>query len=613
LSAAATSNGQAPRPVDTALEFLRTLWPDPPDGYLLLFLLPGEECRWFRAADPEALAAAAVKASADRDVYLQCALSPRDFGPHNRCKAADVRALPGLWADVDVRGPAHRRAELPPDVLAATDLCRAMPRPPSLFVLSGWGVYPWWLFKEPWDLTDPAERERAKDLARRWQAHLHALAAERGWRLDSATADFARVLRLPGTLNHKLEPRPVTLELSGRLFRYDPSDLLDALPPEEPRHTRAGGKHAGGGGSPADRARALEALARLSPKRAEGYDTWLAVGMALHSVDASDAMLAEWDNWSKLCREKYEGGACAEKWATFGLDRDRKLTLGSLVWWAGQDAGGKRGRRKAAAVILDYMLAVYAPAFRRGDRVWSATLRAEVRRGDVLARCCDSAMMGALVAQALEMPCDRDGQVRPEAAPRVYRDYAPVAWGDLLGQTPDEPEAEEVEPSAELDFRRRLSAALTRIITLGRNDPEAGRRGEDGPDREARSILDWCRLFAKPGGWAKVRSYYVWCRLERPGTDRDADLRVAIRPELLGQLGLRDLEGLGQDRLADLAERYGVGCRCRAGRGGQRAIELDPEWLRGLLEAPGPREGDGEGDTGHAPAQARESGVTPSP
>jgi primase-like protein len=55
--------------------------------------------------------------------------------------------------------------------------------------------------------------------------------------------------------------------------------------------------------------------------------------MALHSVDLS--LLHEWDSWSRLAPEKYEAGACAEKWKTF--DASRGITLGSLIHWAQED------------------------------------------------------------------------------------------------------------------------------------------------------------------------------------------------------------------------------------------------------------------------------------
>jgi hypothetical protein len=116
----------------------------------------------------------------------------------------------------------------------------------------------------------------------------------------------------------------------------------------------------GDGKPPADddRERALEALAHLSKDRAANYGSWLATGMALHSVDPSEAMCAEWDRFSQLCPEKYQPGKCGEKWRTFNR---QGLSLGSLIYWAREDGweeekgprlycGGKPldGRRKRA-------------------------------------------------------------------------------------------------------------------------------------------------------------------------------------------------------------------------------------------------------------------------
>jgi len=82
------------------------------------------------------------------------------------------------------------------------------------------------------------------------------------------------------------------------------------------------------------RATALEALAAISPSRARGYTDWLQVGQALHSVDSSESMLAEWDRWSQRCPEKYSEGVCADKWRSF--QSGGGLNLASLVYWARQ-------------------------------------------------------------------------------------------------------------------------------------------------------------------------------------------------------------------------------------------------------------------------------------
>jgi hypothetical protein len=97
-----------------------------------------------------------------------------------------------------------------------------------------------------------------------------------------------------------------------------------------------------------DRELALSALAALAARRAVPYGDWLAVGMALHSVDPSGAMLAEWERWSGLAPKKFEDGACARKWASFG--RRSGWSLGSLIYWAQQDGWhDPRGRREKEA------------------------------------------------------------------------------------------------------------------------------------------------------------------------------------------------------------------------------------------------------------------------
>ena len=83
-----------------------------------------------------------------------------------------------------------------------------------------------------------------------------------------------------------------------------------------------------------DREKAISTLARLSPARADDYDQWKDVGMVLHAVDSSDAMLAQWEQWSQVS-EKYKAGDCASKWKSFTPDGG--LNLGSLIYWAQED------------------------------------------------------------------------------------------------------------------------------------------------------------------------------------------------------------------------------------------------------------------------------------
>jgi hypothetical protein len=249
-------------------------------------------------------------------------------------------------------------------------------------------------------------------------------------------------------------------------------------------------------------------------------------------------------------------------------------------------------RRPAVEIIRERLEVVLNPTVRRGDRLWSSTLRAEVTRSQALALVCDDVLREQL-SEALEVARDDEGRPKRGSVTKTFRDEGAWAWGKVLRLVPDEPTAPTVDPTAEQHFRNQIAKALTRLVQLGVPRQAAGGRRSGKKARkvlqtETRSVLDWCLMFAKAGPWAQLRSWFVWCRLEGSGADRAKDLRVAIRYELLGQLGLKDLEALGQDGLAEMCERYQVGRRCRAGQGGQRAIELEPDWFLGLLEPPGP-------------------------
>lgn len=107
-----------------------------------------------------------------------------------------------MGATLDIAGPMHQKKNLPPDRGSAEALIKAMGPEPTLLVHTGHGLHAWWLFREPWLFDDDAERQRAVSFSRRWQQTLRGLAKQHGWDVD-ATHDLTRVLRVPGTFNHK--------------------------------------------------------------------------------------------------------------------------------------------------------------------------------------------------------------------------------------------------------------------------------------------------------------------------------------------------------------------------------------------------------------------------
>lgn len=77
----------------------------------------------------------------------------------------------------------------------------------------------------------------------------------------------------------------------------------------------------------------LEFLHSLNPSRADNYQTWLEVGMALHSAGA---YCSDWDEWSRQS-PKYTASECEKKWRTFGKYTGSTIGLGTLAQMAKDD------------------------------------------------------------------------------------------------------------------------------------------------------------------------------------------------------------------------------------------------------------------------------------
>lgn len=209
----------------TPAAFLDLLWQyKPEDLYVLLWTLQDKRSHWYR----EIPAAAQFAANANgHDVYVGVGLSRADHGPARRCGSDEVAGIAGFWADLDLKSDAHKKA-LPPSIPEALTVLPAG-LPPTLVVATGNGAHAWWLFKEPYVFENPEERKKVAGLINRWHTLLRLNAAARGWTYDRLP-DLARVLRIPGTLNHK-DPKHAK-EVAVHSFndcRYSLSDFEDVL------------------------------------------------------------------------------------------------------------------------------------------------------------------------------------------------------------------------------------------------------------------------------------------------------------------------------------------------------------------------------------------------
>ncbi len=153
------------------------------------------------------------------DIYAAIGLQRNNPESSARGKEDGVVSIPGVWADIDIRGPAHKASDLPPTEESALSLVQSVGFPPSLIVKIGFGLQVYWLFREPFVIETELERRKLKSLSRRFQHLLQIQAQVRGWTIDS-TSDLCRVLRVPGTFNRKLpdDVRLVTAEYFGPTY-----------------------------------------------------------------------------------------------------------------------------------------------------------------------------------------------------------------------------------------------------------------------------------------------------------------------------------------------------------------------------------------------------------
>jgi hypothetical protein len=203
--------------------FLRTLFGDTvgPERRLSIFMMPG--ARAARFASIEEAVAHAERQMVSSDVYFGVGLIRGN--PAGRGTVIDVCGICGFWADIDLAAPWRADKPLPKTVDEAMTIVDAMPLAPSLIVESGHGLHAYWLFKEPWVFKSEAERLEAASMARGWHGLVCEAAAKSKWRLENL-GELARVLRLPGTLNHKgQEPVLVRIRESYPDRRYNPEDF----------------------------------------------------------------------------------------------------------------------------------------------------------------------------------------------------------------------------------------------------------------------------------------------------------------------------------------------------------------------------------------------------
>lgn len=359
---------------------MSALYEGAPEGFLCLFTIPGDRCQWFPITDTGAIVRAALRASESRDIYFGIGLHPEP-PESGRGLAAAVSTIPGLWVEIDIAHPCHSASALPRTLAEVRELLAMFPYPPSWIVHSGHGIHAWWLFAEPWHFDAQAEHDAAAMLERRFQRWFQEKARERGWKIDT-TADLARVLRLPGTWNRKVEGEvlPVKTIHGDDSRRYNPNDF-DALLPNVEEYAVRWEPKAGGKFAPVPIAPVLAGCSWMRHCR----------------EDARTLSEPEWYGMLGILGRCQEGGALAHQWSKPHRGYDREATEKKLV-----QATESAGPRTCSTIRYDLGGEDFCAECPNWSRVRSPI------------------MLGTPAGNLSPLPGDEDAPSETDTASRVY-------------------------------------------------------------------------------------------------------------------------------------------------------------------------------------------------
>jgi hypothetical protein len=189
-------------------DFFAALFPPDAAGFIELRALPSAARAFVKADDADEIQRF-LRAHANENCYFAVATRRNATGGNlQHCEKLYV-----LYIDIDFSKIAEADARAMIERFALK---------PSMIVQSGHGLHVYYLLREAIDLQHDAAR--AKNLLRRLALALCG---------DLASAEPARILRVPGTLNYKYTPpRRVLIESFQQERAYNLSDFDDLLPDE---------------------------------------------------------------------------------------------------------------------------------------------------------------------------------------------------------------------------------------------------------------------------------------------------------------------------------------------------------------------------------------------
>ncbi len=164
----------------------------------------------------------------DKHLYFNCSLMRK--AETGRGDGSHAAIMPGFYADIDTADGEHSgdrpTKQQVADMLKSGDVVP----PPSVIIGTGGGFHCYWMFATPWVFKN----EKDQQLAASWLTGLNDRIKKWCVELDpkfkyERLKDLARILRIPGSLNHKTDPPKDASQLFPKVGEEPKLYLPDAL------------------------------------------------------------------------------------------------------------------------------------------------------------------------------------------------------------------------------------------------------------------------------------------------------------------------------------------------------------------------------------------------
>lgn len=207
------------------LEFLNEIYKGCGNGFITITLLPQRKTLWFKTSDLSTAEKEVKTHGAKTNTFFGVGLRKKVLPNNLRGSENDILAITTLYADIDIKGEAHAQTELPSSVDESIKFLNLLPLKPSIIVNSGNGIHAYWLLDKPFKIENAKDREFIAEIFRGWSNCVNSKARDHGWKLDNVS-DLARILRVPGSINHKLKNGSICRVIAGDRVRHSLSNFV---------------------------------------------------------------------------------------------------------------------------------------------------------------------------------------------------------------------------------------------------------------------------------------------------------------------------------------------------------------------------------------------------